>query len=422
MKIRIPQKTSLSERNIADIAFILFFANPSLRTFIAWVFDDNTIVTCLDVFILYTPVFLLVCMNPRKYLKLDFLGLYLFLLTFLGLTILVHPEYEPYFGSKMGTYSLWNYILVPYRGIYSYLFIRLVNDPDRILKNMRISGWLMFLYFFYQILLYFRRGYWVGVGWGNNTDAHLSYSVSFGYEVLLFALTYMYCAFQNKKWIDILSTAACLMMMLAAGSRGPILFVGLFVALYIIMEFQQSRKKTLYFILVITLTIILFLTYRYILAGIALLIEKFGLNSRFITKLLAGEISDDSGRSRLWRLATEMIRKNPLGYGALGCRHVIVPYIIAGYPHSIILEILVEYGVIPGSVILVTLLIGSIRMLFHSRNKAWSGIFLVFFSTACGLFLSLTYWRIPAFWSALAIGVCCAYENRRKKRNTTRTK
>ena len=326
---------------------------------------------------------------------------------------MIHPEYKPYFGRQMGVYSLWNYILVPYCGIYAYLFVRLVNDPKRIIKNTRISGWIMFLYFFYQIILYFRRGFWYGVGWGSNTDAQLSYSVSFGYDVLLYALTYMYCAFKDKNWVDISSASICLLLMLAGGSRGPILFVGLFVALYIIKVLQHSRKKVLCFFLIIALAVILFFSYRYILGTIDLLVKKFGFNSRFITKLLAGEITDDSGRSRLWNIAIDMIRDNPFGYGALGSRHVIVPYIIAGYPHSIILEILIDYGVIFGTIILLTLLIGSIKMLFHPQNNAWSGAFMVYFSTACCLFLSLTYWRIPSFWSALAIGVSCVYENKR---------
>lgn len=413
MKLRKNSVSSFPVRYLADIAFILFFSNSSLRTFLLWLFDNDAIVTCLDIIILYTPVLLLVSLNPRKYLKADFLCLYLFLLFFLGITILIYPEYERYYGSEMGVYSLWNYILVPYRGIYAYLFIRLVNDPDRILKDTRISGWIMFLYFFYQIILYFRRGFWYGVGWGNNSNAHMSYSVSFGYDVLLYALTYMYCAFKNKKWIDIASAVVCLLFILAGGSRGPIVFVGLFVALYIIKELQHSRRKFLYLFLIIALTAILFVSYRYILGGIALLIERFGFNSRFITKLLAGEITDDSGRRRLWQIAADMIKNKPFGYGALGCRHVLVPYIIVGYPHSIILEILVDYGVVFGSVILLTLLIGSIKMLFYPQNRAWSGVFLVYFSTACCLFLSLTYWRIPSFWSTLAIGVSCAYENKR---------
>lgn len=406
----------VSSTMMADIAFVLFFANPALRTFLSGVYDNFIFVAVVDLIILYTPVLLLVSQNPRKYIIKDFLLLYIFLLVFIGITILVHPEYEPYFGSEMGDYSLWKYILIPYRGIYAYLFVRLVNDPDRLLKDTRISGWVMFLYFFYQLILYFRRGYWYGVGWGNNYNAQLSYSVSFGYDVLPFALTFTYSALKNKKLIDIVSAIICMVLILAGGSRGPIICIGIFAGLYITKVFQQSRKKFFYLLLVVVLTVTLLMTYEYILVGIGLIIERLGLSSRFITKLLSGEITEDSGRSRLWNMAIEMIKTNPLGYGALGSRHVIVPYIIAGYPHNVILEILIDYGVFIGSIIIITMLIGSIKMLFDYRNDEWSGIFLIFFCTASGLLLSLTYWRIPSFWASIAIGVNSIYGKKRAKK------
>lgn len=82
-----------------------------------------------------------------------------------------------------------------------------------------------------------------------------------------------------------------------------------------------------------------------ILVFISNQINMIGFSSRFIDKILLGTISSDSGRSIIWGRTIEMIKQNPLGYGGMGTRHIITDIIFAGYPHSVILEILVDFGV-----------------------------------------------------------------------------
>lgn len=416
ISIKLPNISHINTKQLAEFAFIMYFANSLLRTIFSWLLGGTGALTVLcSLALVYIPVLLLCIVNHKKYIKIDFIILMLWILLFLSVTLAFHSEYKYYYLRE--DYGVWDHILIPYRGIYAYLFIRLIDDPKRIIKCMKISGWLMFFQFAYRIYGYLRRGYWYGVS-GSNSSAEFSYNISFGYEVLLFTLVFLYCALKEKKMPDIVASIIGTMMILVAGSRGPVLVMAIFFVLYILMEMKYSRKKMLLISGIILVSILLYFSYTYILLALSKIITRFGFSSRFITSLMSGTISNDSGRSRIWGAAIDMIKQNPWGYGALGTRPVISNIIVAGYPHSVILEILVDYGVFIGGGILIVFLVNSIEILFTKKRSEWSGVFLIFFSSSCSLFLSLTYWSIPSFWATIGIGVCC--HRAVKKKNKTK--
>ncbi|MCI9108471.1 MAG: O-antigen ligase family protein [Lachnospiraceae bacterium] len=415
MKIIIPMKKDgkVSLEKMAEFAFICYFAFPLIRSAFASVLGSGKIPVMMASLITYIPAVLVCLINPNKYIKKDVVVLFIGVCSFFLITYAMHPEYGIYY--MRDEYGVFDHVFSPYRGIYAYFFMRLLNEPKKIVKCLKISGWLMFVSFGYRILQFLRRGYWYGVQ-GNNVRAEMSYSVSFGYEVLLFALVFMYSALKYKRKRDIAATLICLGMILTCGSRGPILFVGAFIVLYTLVELKNAKHKAK----IICATIVVFglcsLYYNQILMVIAEIITKLGFSSRFLTKLLEGSISTDSGRFRIWTAAIQMIRDRPLGYGAMGARHVISSYIYVGYPHSIILEFLIDYGVFIGGVFLIILAVNSVKIIFGKKNMRWNEAFLPIFCTSLSLLMSLTYWSVPTFWSCLGIGVSRAIEGKRLNR------
>ena len=203
---------------IAEFAFVMYFANAMLRTFFRWIFGGNNLIAIvMTLIMLYIPVLLLCLINPKKYFKLDVLFIFLWIAFFFGLTIFIHPKYESYFNRPI--YGVWDYVLIPYRGIYAYLFVRLLDNPKKIMTCMEKTGWLMFVYFIYQIIVFFKRGYWYGVD-GSDGMAKLSYSVSFGYEILPFALTFLYKSLKERKITHIIATILNIIMILIGGPAG----------------------------------------------------------------------------------------------------------------------------------------------------------------------------------------------------------
>lgn len=108
-----------------------------------------------------------------------------------------------------------------------------------------------------------------------------------------------------------------------------------------------------------------------------------------------------------------MIKKNPLGYGAMGTRHVIYQYIYVAHPHQFFLEILVDFGVIFGSIIIIWLGYKSVKLFLMKGQDEWKAVFLIFFARACQLLVSLTFWHSIGLWGALAVGVCMSRASRR---------
>lgn len=400
----------VSTEIIIDLAFVLFFSNSFFRTAINSVFHSSTIGTVIVLGSVYGLVFIACLVNPQKYLKIDFILLYLSILMFFFITVTLHPDYLYYYTRE--EYGVWDYVLIPYKGLYSYLFIRLLNSPEKVKRNLKISGWIMYIYFVYLLYIAKRRGFWYGVA-GSNNRVEMNYSVSFGYEVLFFELIFLYAALTDRKLRDIIASAVGLIMILAGGSRGPILFIGVFIIIFLLNSLKKSKRKFLYVLFSIALMIVAYFTYTPFLYMLSALLNKLGFSSRFIELLANGSITGDSGRSKIWLAAIDMIQEKPLGYGAMGARSVISSYIVAGYPHSVILEILIDFGVIFGSLILIAFLICAIRIIFNPEYDEWCSVFIPLFSCSCALLISMTYWSFPSFWSCIAIGVNCFFSHQR---------
>ena len=187
------------------------------------------------------------------------------------------------------------------------------------------------------------------------------------------------------------------------GSRGPALFIILFVFIYFIIRFLNSNKKIKHLKILFPLLIIIILFSEDILIFVNNILNSSGVSSRFLSNLLSGSFFNGNARITLWTQAIDLIKENPLGYGAMGSREALSDIIVAGYPHNVILEILLDFGVIFGFFLISFFVVYTIKILFVDRKNKWTDLYLVYFSTACGLMISLTFWSTSSFWICLAI-------------------
>lgn len=419
MKLRLRRIKRLSGDALAELLLCAYLCIPFIRFVANAVLSRvglGSLSLLLALTILYAPL-LFLTIRSRKFRSKDFSLLFTFIVLFFFFSFLLHPEYEYWYTRAY--YGVWDYVLRPDNGLYIYLFIRLVNDPERILKCVRYSAWPMYLYFGYRLIGALRQGYWVGEN-SVGESVHMAYNLSFGYDILLFVLAFFYAALEDKKVIDWVGTIIGFVLILTGGSRGPILDVAIFGILYIFLKLKRSKRKGVIIGLLSAVTVLFYYTYETILMGIVYIMNSFNLPSRFFTMLLNGNISDDSGRDVIWAAAIEMIRKNPLGYGAMGARHVIANIHIVGHPHQFFLEFLIDFGVIAGSIIIIYFAYKSIQILSLKGFEAWQGVFIVFFGRACQLLVSLTYWHSIGLWGVVAVGVCIA--EARKSRGSRESK
>lgn len=385
---------------ILNVLFRIMLSLVGLGTSAVWL-------SCILVLTLY----FLRCAMAKKLLVPEFWLFYFLIALFFLITYLYHPEYEYWYTRS--DYGVINYVLRPNNGIFLYLFIRLVNDPKKIIKTIKTSAWPIYLWYGYQVMQAMARGYWVDTS-NRGYEIHMSYNLSLGYNVLLFVLPFLYSALAEKKLTDWIGAFVGIAIILVAGSRGPFLDIGIFLAIYVLLKFSNSRKKIPLAFAIIAGSILLWISYPFLISQLAALLEKLNLSSRMISKLVSGEALDDSNRLTIWNAAIEMIKENPFGYGAMGSRHVISRYIYVAHPHQFFLEVLVDFGVIFGSAIILWLVWKTVKLFTMKGQDEWKAVFLVFFARACQLLVSLTFWHSIGLWGALAVGVCMSKAKRKE--------
>lgn len=208
-------------------------------------------------------------------------------------------------------------------------------------------------------------------------------------------------------------------MIVLGGSRGPLLCIAIFVAVYLIMRIADEKLiiKLVMAAVIGILGLIVYSNFNHIINIITNIMEQIGFTSRTLMMLLEGNVADDNGRQRIWNAAIQMIKDNPLGYGALGTRHIIYNYHDVGHCHQIFLEILVDFGVIIGGILILFFLINTFRIFTLNTIGKWRNVFLIFFARAFQLMLSGTYWHVASFWGCLGTGMAIYFCRKRKGLN-----
>lgn len=405
---------TIKRDNLIDFSFCFFFSMPFWIKIVETVLeyaDMQSMARMLCIFITYLPV-VYALLTSRKYKLLDFIVILFFVVCSFCVSYLIHPEYDYVYSREL--YGVLPYVLRPDNGLYAYLFIRLVDDPKRILKNLKLSSWLMYVYFGIRIARALKRGYWEQQG-TDGSIVQMSYNLSLGYDILLYMFTFLYAGLKERNLINLAAAGVGAVMILVAGSRGPFLNMGIFALLYMMICFRKSSRKRVYIIAALVCIPLLLLTYSSILLWVSDVLDSLGISSRFVKMMVKGNVTSTNTREPIWAAAINMIRENPFGYGPMGTRHVIINLHNVGHPHQFFLEILVDWGVIAGSAFILYIAYHAFRIFMMDDMDDWRAVFLIFFCRACQLLISLTYWHISAFWACLAIGAS-VYQQRRKNR------
>ena len=117
-----------------------------------------------------------------------------------------------------------------------------------------------------------------------------------------------------------------------------------------------------------------------------------GIESRFLTSLSEGSITESAGRERIFEVIIEAIKQNPFGYGFFADRYVIVSSGMRNaYTHNFFLEVICDFGVIFGSVFIIFFIWRMLNTIHYfkstSMNKIISalipfGLFQLLFSSS----------------------------------------
>lgn len=414
LKIRIPRKIILTKETLACVGLFFFLIKRAIMTALLYLLHTPTqFNTWVAIILMYIPIFLIPFVKGEKRKAGSFVILWICVFAFCMLTYLFHPEYEDWLFR--GEFKVWTYIFMPDKAIYLFLFIRLVNDPKKIQETLKWAGFVLIAYNVYKfIYAEFVRGYWVTSGITRGGEGE--YNLGFGYDVLLLFVLFTIYGKERNKWYYTLS-AVSLACILLAGSRGPLVGVALtiIVLLWDKIKSRPSAERAIIILGLGVISAVVIINMSSIMLEIGLFLQRMGFSSRTVSLLASGNYSDDSGRSVLWGIARELIQTGgPFGNGLYGDRYVIAArtQMWIGYTHNVVLEILVDFGYLLGSIIICTL-VYRIFKIIRAPQSDWRTLYLIFLIASSQLLLSGSFWYIDDFWGALALDICWFEANRR---------
>ncbi|CAK7006172.1 MAG: hypothetical protein PARBB_00852 [Parabacteroides distasonis] len=229
-------------------------------------------------------------------------------------------------------------------------------------------------------------------------EVEKQYNMSFGY-MLLFPILFLLSESKYSKFNLLLAVLLVIEIMILA-SRGPLLFIALYILIRYLFD-SKLLKKVILFVLVLLGCTVFYYFGESLLQNVFLFFDTMGFYSRTLEKILMGidALENLSDREIIWEMTRDNILKKPyFGWGIAG----ELSY-TDSYPHSIVLEFLLHYGIFMGFVSLFVLFFAIANSLFVTKFR--SPILLIFLCSGFGhLFLSSTYLIEYKFW--ILLGIC----------------
>lgn len=399
------KKIVIKDTFLLDLTCLFWFSNTPLRLLLAkflGIFGIGGYTVPMLIIIIYIPLIIYI-FKTKKIPWRYFHWIFIITVIFFGVTLYFNPEYEYWYSRDI--YGIIYTIFRPDHGaIWAFLMIEISNTPERIFKNLKNYSIILFCYNMFLLLQNQSVGYWTAFG-ESGEIIEKSYSLDFGYDMIFISLIVLTYFFNKKKhkWFYLCLAGFLVLLALTYGSRGALLCLGVYIILYLFNGQQSKIKKTLYSVMFIFIGFFMYNKGAEIIQNTVIyLLNNLNIKSRTLMKIASGDIFDDSGRDAIYNIVKQAIENNPWGYGAYGDRPLIGPSFYWGYSHSIVYEMMINFGVILGVLFLLFLVVKSLCLVFFSKDKYIIFIIMIIFSMTMRLIISDTFWGNIYFWILLS--------------------
>lgn len=281
--------------------------------------------------------------------------------------------------------------------VFPYIFVgNAIRDIDSLMNDLeKVSNIIIISMCIWIALTYTSSG--AQSEWKNE--------MAVAYHFLPFAMISANRVFKEKNFFSILWTFIAFAVLVIMGTRGPILFLILFIAINILRN-SKSSKSILIVLLLGSVATIVLINFREILMWLNAIFENYGIRNAAVIKMLDSENLFDlsNGRDALNSSIYEYINKKPLlGYGIYADRTLI-----NAYTHFLPTELFVDFGYVLGTVILVAIVVLLIKALNSCKKSddSFSFILMLVFLGLVKLFFTGSYLQEPYFWMFLGASSC----------------
>ena len=218
-------------------------------------------------------------------------------------------------------------------------------------------------------------------------DEEANEYMDLSYRYLPHVLYIIYYTFKKFNLYNLAFSLAGVFLIFSYGTRGPALMLFIFI-LGLYFFFHRFKHGFLAFLIGIVLFAFAYIYYEQILLFMQMLIDSVGMKTRIIDRILVGEFANSDGRESFIPIMIKKIKLGGLfGYGMAGSWQFIQTY-----PHNILMDFWISFGILPGSVLflaLVYLIFKGFKSCNSNDEKAF--LFLLTIRGFLMLFLSHNY-------------------------------
>lgn len=277
-----------------------------------------------------------------------------------------------------------------------FLYTLSLRDFSVFKSIMLKASYIVFLFGLFICVLVFTKKVSIG-----------NYSMSLSYYMLLPTILFLDRLFDKLSIKMIVFTILSLLVILALGSRGPVLCVIVFILLKFIRPNQRiTHRRIVRKFSVVGIGLIIIIFSEQIFISLYHFFLKFGINSRTLNLFLLDRVYL-SGRDKIYAKVIDEISQNPLiGIGIAGDRRIIG----GSYVHNFFMEVVGNFGIILGSIFIIGILLLIINSIF-TKNIFKYNMTIIWLSIGfVHLMVSSSYWVDIRFW--IFLGVLINFNNK----------
>lgn len=327
---------------------------------------------------------------------------YFLLVLFIYISSGIYPSSSAFIDENIVNFAFF---------VLPYFFLGLVINYDRDSEIIHMVAYIsLFVSIFWQVCLVLRL-----VEVSETAEGFLGEQMEQGY-MLLFPSCYFFAeSIRSCRLWDVLASMVAAILLLFMGARGPALLLVLFYVTYLVFFQRYKRNNILKKCVIVLLSLLVAFFYVPILESLMPLANSLGFNTRVFDSFLYGtmiSIEESSGRDDIYTSIMSVLSSDQgiIGLGWGGDRSIAEGL----WAHNLELEILVQFGLLFGGIILLVLLVLFFRCLIsHRQIEEKCFWFILFFLGVMELQLSYTYIRHPLFF--VFLGYCISFVRKPKQ-------
>lgn len=244
--------------------------------------------------------------------------------------------------------------------------------------------------------------YWIGT----DLKTH-QYDMPYSYMLMVPVIILLYKLYKKFVIVDFILLIAGFYSMFMLGSRGPMLSIVIFCITMVIMDFiyNPRKVKSMAFLFSgLTVAAIGNFFIKDIAGFLYQYLRSVGIYNRNLYILATSDIDLLAGRSPLYDLSIQKVLENPFfGNGIAGDRL----FLEGNYPHNIFLEIVVQFGIPLGIIMVLTMVFLMVKALFLNSDETQRNLAVLFFGVGVvQLLVSASYLTSVNFWLFMTISIC----------------